>query len=479
MGRLNKAAVKGLPIRGELRVPKAKNRAAARGPAIFDGREALEVVGSEDGIWNWCLLGPEPEELPLCAGGTGGIEEMQAAIGLVKHSFGLLRMHFLTEGGAQTWHLFVHASDVGDGKVSVKDRMQAMKKPEMEKAIRAACPFNASIALHSKEDCNAEFVVLKLREIVTQDQLEIVTVENLHAATEAWKEEHKEEEQEKVKEEEERKMVVEQVQQRVEETPALAQEIEAEPEAEVVAGTSEEPVRQRKPFRPPNVGDPIEIFSATSGQWVSDGEVVAITMEQIEENGECVPAGSTKVVYGNGRRCKWVPGHKLADIVRRSPRPRAPPTQCGVHQLEVYSWFMPGWEQRYFELNKGFMQWWPSMDDAKAGAPPEATVHLLGLQLEQVGNCIKFRTDSTTRAIYTMKYEDEEQRTDWSNALWMHAEFCEEECEFFKSRDCVPIGEAQARERAGKVAAAEHLRRPSLASMNEALGKTKVEDFVV
>lgn len=256
--------------------------------------------------------------------------------------------------------------------------------------------------------------------------------------------------------------VLEKVEARVAQEAPVAQE--AQPEREAVV---EEATRQRRAFKPFYIGDAVEIFSARNKQWEFDGEVTAITNESFMDGIERVPAGSTKVVYGSGRRYKWVPSQKLADLVRASARPKSPDPMVGELCLEVYSWFIAGWEKRYFELNKGFLQWWQTAEDAKRGVAPATSVYLLGLQQEQRGLSIKFRTDNTQRAIYTIMADSKEELQAWTEALWLHAEFCEEEYEFYKKQDGTfeEANTEQARYKASIHAKDQHLRRPSLASV--------------
>jgi len=60
------------------------------------GLDSLMSVASENGVWNWVLLGVDPDELPIVGGGDGSIEEMKQCLACCTRDalFGLLRLSF-------------------------------------------------------------------------------------------------------------------------------------------------------------------------------------------------------------------------------------------------------------------------------------------------------------------------------------------------------------------------------------------------
>merc|ERR1719362_3521 len=66
-------------------------------------------------------------------------------------------------------------------------------------------------------------------------------------------------------------------------------------------------------------GDRVEVFSDSHQEWMLVGEVAEVAMESCVRDGIHVRAGSTKVVYGKGRRYKWLSPCMLAENVRALP----------------------------------------------------------------------------------------------------------------------------------------------------------------
>ena len=57
------------------------------------GRDALHAAGDPKGEWNWALVGPDVQTMPLLGGGSGSAEEMREFIEENPDSvmFGLVR----------------------------------------------------------------------------------------------------------------------------------------------------------------------------------------------------------------------------------------------------------------------------------------------------------------------------------------------------------------------------------------------------
>jgi len=235
---------------------KAKQRAQKSGPTIFSGEEALAEVAKDDGLWNWALVGPDPEALPLSGGGLGSVDEMRGAVGKHAHSFGLLRMTFSTSGSISHKWMFIHASDpIDSGNYSAVERGKAMgMEPVMDKAIHRFVAVAGKVHVQSKEECTVEHLVGELRSIVGGMAADNITVENFNAAVLAHKEANPQiEEAEKIKEEKAKT-----IEQLVTPSPAAVA-----PEAEVGAvDMVREETRQRKRVKLYAKGDLVDVYSS-------------------------------------------------------------------------------------------------------------------------------------------------------------------------------------------------------------------------
>lgn len=419
----------GSTMRGEASV--AKRRAQLGGPEIFSGEDALAEVAKEDGVWNWALIGPDATELPLSGGGKGSVEEMRDAIGKHAHSFGLLRMTFGVGAEANTRYLFIHASDAIDsGKFSAVERGQAMAVvPEMDRAIRRFAACSARVHIQSKDECSVETMVEKLRGVVRGLEAELVTVENFRAAVVHHRLQHPEEQ-----EQDQKKLDHMRHLQQVGAPRAEAAEPEPELDSPSDATSIGSSRSQRKKVKLFAVGDNVEIFSSKSQKWVLDAQVIDVTHESLNVSGFRVRAGSMKVVYDNGMRFKWVAPQQMQDLLRASPRPKAPLPLAGELSLGTSSWFGMDWSRCYFELNKGFLQWWPSQERARSGAVPMDSVYLLGMQLKEKGAGFRLRSDTTHGTMFTIRAKEEEA-AHWVEVLWAHAKYCEEEIKYLEAKE--------------------------------------------
>lgn len=413
-------------------VNKAKNRAAQAGPAIFSGQDALNEVAKDDGLWNWVLIGPDPEVLPLSGGGKGSVDQMRQCIGKHAHSFGLLRMTFGVGADAKIKFMFIHASDpIDSGNYSAVERGQAMgMEPVMDKAIRNYCHFAAKVHVQSPEECTVEHLVSELAKVVRGVDASIITVENFNAAVEHHKELNPDIVKEEKKTEEKAK--------HIEQMMAPAAELIV-PEADLVpmesTSMTTEATRQRKRVRLYVKGDVVDVYSMKHQQWFEDAEIAEVVTESKVVDGYRVRAGSMKVIYDNGARFKWIAPQQMEDFLRPSRRPKAPEPVVGELFKETSSWFGAKYLKQYFELNKGFLQWWVKQDDARRGGLPEGQIYLLGLQQQENGAAFRLRTDSTQGAVFGFKADTEDEAGTWTEVLWAHAWFCEEMREFHEAKD--------------------------------------------
>lgn len=176
-------------------------------------------------------------------------------------------------------------------------------------------------------------------------------------------------------------------------------------------------------------GQRVEIFSHTLREWMLDGEVVEVVTERCTRDGIQVRAGSTKVVYGKGQRYKWVPPSLLEETVRALPLPRLPEPVQGKLSLAMQICH----ERMYFELEKGFLQWWSHEEDAMSGALPAGWLHLPGSRQEVQGQCILLWTEGSHGDVYDFEATSAQEASRWAAAFRAHAEFGEEDLPAFDS----------------------------------------------
>merc|ERR1719469_1746145 len=102
----------------------------------------------------------------------------------------------------------------------------------------------------------------------------------------------------------------------------------------------------------------LRVYSQKHKTWMLDAEIVDVVRESCVIDGFQVRAGSMKVEYANGARYKWVAPQQVEQELRPSPRPRPPNPMVGMLSKMAHGWWITMWHDRYFELNKGFLQWW-------------------------------------------------------------------------------------------------------------------------
>jgi hypothetical protein len=175
-------------------------------------------------------------------------------------------------------------------------------------------------------------------------------------------------------------------------------------------------------------GDRVEVFSESQQEWMLDGEVVEVVKQRCTRDGLQLRPGSTKVVYGNGRRYKWLSPGMMDEIVRALPLPRLPEPLTGDLVLwTTAGWFRSKQERMYVELDRGFLQWWREEEDAKGGNAPVGSMHLLGSQQEASDIRIQLRADGGRGAVCEMEAGTAADASRWSKSLWEHVRFCTEE----------------------------------------------------
>lgn len=391
----------------------------------------MKEVARADGLWNWALVGPDPIELPLAGGGKGSIEEMRDTIGKFAHSFGLLRVEFGIPPEQKTRYLFIHASDpVDSGKFTAVQRGKAMAVvSKMESFIQGFVTCVAKIKIQSPDECTVENVVGKMLEVVKGMGAEEITLENFNAAIEHSRQQNVEEQEKQEKLKEEVKEIEEIAAPKAAEMAVVEQEVPTATEE-----AQSESFIQRKRIKLYAIGDQVEVWSSKNDIWYMDAEVIDIAKEASSIDGIRIKAGSMKVVYDNGARFKWVPPQQMEGYLRPSPRPKSPPPLTGELMRAAHGWFSTQWQPSYVELNRGFLQWWDTRDDARRGGLPVGKTYLRGLQQKDSGDTIQMRTDATQGSVYSFRGEKEEIARKWVDALWNHAGYCEEMSEFSKAQ---------------------------------------------
>merc|ERR1719162_2862192 len=191
------------------------------------------------------------------------------------------------------------------------------------------------------------------------------------------------------------------------------EESDEEKEAAAPAQPAAEAKSEEPEFLKFKRGDLLFVYSNAAKQWMDDGIVVSVLQEAGEHDGLALPKDSVKVQYNNRRQFKWVTPLQLKQYVRPSKRPVPPPTLLGELLKETHNWISQ-WHVRYFELSKGYLQWWISSDDAKNGLAPNDSLSLTGLEMTVKETVMYVRTSSSKGMIYAFDATTTESVTKWS-----------------------------------------------------------------
>jgi len=179
---LQQSAVKPVqkPSATESTPTKGVRERRVRTPGMSDekvftsGRDALRAVESPLGSWNWVLLGPDPETLPITGGGSGSIDELQEC--LAQHEeevlFGVLRLGFGAGRLRRTKLVFFHAN--GARVAAVRRGKLGAVRPKMEKAVKDLVHCSLAVEVNSTDDLSLEGLIERLRRtaIIDDDVLE-------------------------------------------------------------------------------------------------------------------------------------------------------------------------------------------------------------------------------------------------------------------------------------------------------------------
>lgn len=403
---------------------------------IFNGDEALQEVAKVDGNLDWALVGPSVEHLSLAGSGADGVEEMADALSRHSRTFGMVRLAFGVGDDATTRFLFV----IHD----CEDASDAAGVAEMRERLQEFVPrFDAEVHLRSDGDCLVERFIHALLAVVTPQELypgpeewEMLTLLNFELARE-------------IRQEQKRGFV-----QRRETDDSLGSSTSDSPSSLLssadllacstcasISSSSLAPElemtpssTQRRSARMFAKGDRVEILGNNkTGEWLPDGEVVDFVKESCIRDKIRVRAGSTKVVYANGTQFRWLAPSVLEDYVRPSPRPKFPQPTTGTFLFETHSRAGTWWKPVYCELQRGFLRWWETLEEAKEGAAPAGAVCMLGLRLAEEASdasCrLRFRADGVPGVVYSLQAGSERDAAALADAFWIHEGYCEAEFE--------------------------------------------------
>merc|ERR1712151_921951 len=118
--------------------------------------------------------------------------------------------------------------------------------------------------------------------------------------------------------------------------------------------------------------------------------------------------------------------HQMEQFLKMSERPTPPAPMMGELYKETHN-LITEWHVRHAELNKGFMQWWQTSDDARSGLRPTRVAVLLGMKLKvETDTSFSFSTASTKGAVYSFDATQPQGMQRWVRALEHHAQYCEQ-----------------------------------------------------
>lgn len=478
---------------------------------ILSGRDALSTVAEKEGSWNWVLVGPNPDKLPLVGGGTGAVDEMRTCLAKQEaeqkaeqqfaNFYGLLRLRFGSGRMGRTKYVFVQASRVDEreesndlpadqqsvaahpkaGQQSAVKHGQAMaQRGAMEKALLEFVHFSAKIEVTRLSDLSVDNLVEKVQKASTADAdlctvgsyfeglVEFMKKAKPTAAVvpeEAAKQDekalvaacaveifdnncapaaevHEAEKDETVADDTEHTFPMEAG--AAPPQPAAAKP-EPEKEAPKAAAGIADAVEAAAPSVPAPTpapaaaatpaaaapapvpeykrGDLLFVYSNAASTWMDDGIVVLVLEEAAEHDGLKLPKGSVKIQYNNRRQFKWVTPAQNKQYLRPSKRPVPPPTLLGELMKETHNWITQ-WHVRYFELSKGYLQWWMSSDDARSGVVPNGSLSLTGLEMSVQETVLHIRTASSKGVIYAFDATTVESSSKWSEMMKQHEAYC-------------------------------------------------------
>jgi len=404
---------------------------------FFTGNEALKDVANENGCWNWVLVGPDPETLPLAGGGTGSITEMREC--LQEHAneviFGLLRLSFTAMGKRGTKHVFVvhvpgNIPVTGGMDTSPTQRMSSMARgrilqtrPAMERALQSFANFALTIEVTNATDFTMEDVVKRLQKVSTADG-DVVCMDNLERVTVVLRDHLEKYNARKQQILQEPKPLTPVTLDEPGETDNEQEAINrlAEP---VMTDTDQEDITVQAGVY--KINDVVYIWSNSSKKWLDTGVVVEVTEEDATRDGFLIKHGSVKVKYScdGSTFYKWITADIQQFNIRPSARPAPPEILEGPLMKETHNWISE-WHPRHFRCEEGVLQWWTCPQDALDGARPTHLLELCGLTVNRPsleGCTFKVRCASSRGRVYHFSAPSPEEATTWVERLREHGEY--------------------------------------------------------
>jgi hypothetical protein len=430
----------GLSVSAKEAITRAKGR---RDPGIFTGDEALKEVAKPDGVWDWALVGPDPTELRLSGGGVGGVEELRDAMYRQAHSFGLLRLVFTQGSSQKTRFIFIHAiDDIDTGNFNMRERGTAMMAlSKMEQVIRTFVPISAKVHFTCQDDANTEFLLSRLRQLLPMDQA-MLNLENLRMTSNHEQQDSEEEPiHERPRDSKRRRSF--RSGRGVVSSRVKHWEVQQAPRARTATAHPDDPPdvtkedfesRQRRKVKIYQVGEQVEVFSMKRGVWVLDGEIADVVSEACTKDNFKLRAGSIKVLFDNATMYKWILPGRVAEQIRPSPRVKPKEALVGVLEIEVNLHDTIAWVGVHVEVNKGYLQWWHSQEDARAGSKSVGIAYLFGLELNEGGRELILQTFATRGIFFSFRAKTEEDAQLWRTALRDHSNYCDEVCDFWETK---------------------------------------------
>jgi len=387
----------------------------------------LQAVGEDWGGWNWTLVGPDPQRLPLSAGGQGSFDELRACVARRRNHgsdlYGLLRLNFGPRRGGRQKHVFLH--------IRLRDQLANEQASEtvraMEKALSAFANLDVKVEARDAEDLKLEAIVERLRQASPADATMLTVKAHREALAELAVDVYARAAAEQIFREQ-CAPAAEEAERFLESDEPVPDERSMIAESSSITGMPSttscqdgpSPQRARPSYRK---GDLVAIYSRAARQWVDDGVIHDEVQEKCCYDGCKLVGGSVKVLYNNKTTFKWVLPEQFRTMLKPSSRPAAPYSLVGQLLKQTHNWIAT-WHVRHFELNNGHLQWWMTPEDAKAGRSPRTSLCLMDVQVNARGSIVYLHTGGPKVVAYAFDATSEESAELWFAALEDHATYC-------------------------------------------------------
>lgn len=147
------------------------------GTGPLDGKTALLAVGERMGKWNWVLVFPDADALPLVGCGLGSVDEMRSCVEAHGDAvmFGMLRMSFGQGRLRRTKFIFVQAS--GANVSIIKRGKLSSNRPKMQAALARYANFMLTFEVNHPNDLQQEDVIYRVRRAAVIDDDVLVNLD--------------------------------------------------------------------------------------------------------------------------------------------------------------------------------------------------------------------------------------------------------------------------------------------------------------